>query len=137
MTRPEGPTAPTLGKATFDGVPADTHGGVTRQRVMVGDITATRVAYEPGAAWSRDMARDMGSSSCPVPHVAVVVSGTLRVRMDDGAEEDFAAGEVMVLPAGHDAWPVTDEGAVFVEVSHGTEHLAGTDGSAGGPRVLA
>ena len=45
-----------------------------------------------------------GTKSCELPDVAVVLSGTLRVVMDDGSQQDFYRNEVMLLPPGHDAW---------------------------------
>jgi uncharacterized cupin superfamily protein len=43
------------------------------------------------------------------------MSGTLRVRMDDGTEKDFKAGDVSLLEAGHDAWVVGDEPVVTID----------------------
>jgi len=37
--------------------------------------------------------------------VALVLSGTLRVVMDDGSQQDFSKNDVMLLPPGHDAGP--------------------------------
>ena len=59
------------------------------------------------------------TESCLLPHVALVLSGVLRVQMDDGSVEDFGKNDVMLLPPGHDAWTVGDEPAVFVEFSSG------------------
>ncbi|GAA4906662.1 hypothetical protein EV188_103471 [Actinomycetospora succinea] len=109
-------------KAAFDDAAEDRHGGVAKRSVSLDGVTATRVRYDPGARWSIDMAPDAGSPTCPLPHVAVMVEGTLRVRMDDGSEQDFHAGEVMMLPGGHDAWPVGDQPAAFVELSRGTDY---------------
>jgi uncharacterized cupin superfamily protein len=44
-----------------------------------------------------------------------VVSGTLHVNHDDGTEGDARPGDVYRIAAGHDAWVVGDEPAVFVE----------------------
>jgi uncharacterized cupin superfamily protein len=43
------------------------------------------------------------------------MSGTIRVRMDDGTERDFKAGDVSLLESGHDAWVVGDEPVVVVD----------------------
>lgn len=66
------------------------------------------------------MAPDAGIPTCPLPHVGVMIRGTLRIRMDDGSEPDFHAGEVMMLPGGLDAWAIGGTGCAFVEVSRGT-----------------
>jgi hypothetical protein len=39
----------------------------------------------------------------------------LRILMDDGTEFDCRAGDVSLLPSGHDAWVVGDEPAVVVD----------------------
>ena len=43
------------------------------------------------------------------------MSGRLRVKMEDGAEFDLGAGDVSVLPKGHDAWVVGNEPVVLVD----------------------
>ena len=37
--------------------------------------------------------------------------------MADGTEEDFAPGDVGVIPSGHDAWVVGDEPVVVIDIS--------------------
>ena len=54
-----------------------------------------------------------------LPHVALVLSGTLRVVVDDGSQQDFSQNDVMLLPPGHDAWSVGSEPCVFVEILTG------------------
>jgi quercetin dioxygenase-like cupin family protein len=108
----------------FGDAEPETHCGVTKRRLVLDGVTATRVSYAPGARWSIDMAPRAGTPTCAHPQVAVVVEGTLRARMDDGSEQDFTVGEVTLLPGGHDAWPDGGGGCAFVELSHGTvEHL--------------
>jgi uncharacterized cupin superfamily protein len=51
-----------------------------------------------------------------------VLSGTLAVQMADGSREEFSAGDVMMLPPGHDAWSVGDEACRFVEFSRGNDY---------------
>lgn len=43
------------------------------------------------------------------------MSGVLRVLMGDGSEFDCRAGDVSLLPMGHDAWVAGDEPAVVVD----------------------
>ena len=57
-----------------------------------------------------------------LPHVALVLSGTLKVVMDDGEEEEFSKDDVMMLPPGHDAWAVGDVPCTFVEFSRGGDY---------------
>jgi hypothetical protein len=42
--------------------------------------------------------------------------------MDDGSEEEFRTGDVMMLPPGHDAWTVGDEPCDFIEFSQGNDY---------------
>ena len=41
--------------------------------------------------------------------------------MVDGSEDVFAAGDVMMLPPGHDAWTIGEEACEFIEFSSGTD----------------
>ena len=75
-----------------------------------------------GAKWSQDLKEYAATESCLLPHVAYVLSGRLMVRMDDGSEELFEAGDVMMLPPGHDAWTVGEEPCQFIEFSHGNDY---------------
>ena len=105
-------------------------GRIEKQSVTVDGVTATRVTFAPGARWSTELAAKAGTPSCLAPHVALVLAGVLRVRMDDGAEEDFGPNDVMLLPPGHDAWTVGDEPCVFVELSRGYDDYAREPGAA-------
>lgn len=74
-----------------------------------------RFTLEPGWRWSRDVKPVAGTEWCEAPHFQYQISGTVRVHMADGTEFDSKAGEVTVLPSGHDAWVVGDEPAVVVD----------------------
>jgi mannose-6-phosphate isomerase-like protein (cupin superfamily) len=49
--------------------------------------------------------------------VDYVVSGRMRVVMDDGTEEEAGPGDLAVIPLGHDAWIEGDETCVFIDFS--------------------
>ena len=83
--------------------------------VNLGDSTAMRGTFEPGWKWSESVKPVVGTESCQVAHLGYVVSGTLVVRMDDGNELTFSAGDVMNVPAGHDAWVSGDEPCVALD----------------------
>lgn len=89
---------------------------------MLDGVAVTRVTFAPGARWSEDLKSYAGTNSCELPHVALVLSGQLQVRMDDGSEERFGPYDVMLLPPGHDAWSVGNESCVFVEFSRGNDY---------------
>ena len=114
----------TMQKASFDTVPPDVHGRISKRTAHLDDIDVTRVTFDVGARWSTDLKPHAGTDSCQLPHVAVVQAGTLHVVMDDGSEDEFSAGEVMLLPPGHDAWTVGDEPCTFVEFSRGNDYYA-------------
>ena len=87
------------------------------QVVSIGDFTVTRNTLEPGWRWSEHVKPIAGTDSCQVPHTGYVVSGRLKVSMDDGSEEEFAPGDAYVIPPGHDGWIVGDETCIVVDVS--------------------
>lgn len=112
----------TMQKANLDSITEDTHGKISKQTAELQGVAVTRVTFHPGAKWSKDLQEYAGTASCQLPHVALVLSGTLAVVMDDGSEEYFSKNDVMMLPPGHDAWCVGDEPAVFVEFSRGGDY---------------
>jgi uncharacterized cupin superfamily protein len=87
--------------------------------VKLGDTTAMRVRFEPGWRWSECVKPVVGTPSCQVAHLMHVVSGRMRVRMDDGAEVEFGPGDVGVIPPGHDAWIVGGEAFVGIDLQGG------------------
>jgi hypothetical protein len=112
----------TMQKGNLGEVEPDVHGRIAKASVELHGVTVTRVQFGPGARWSEDLKAYAGTDSCELPHVALVLSGRLHVRMDDGSEAEFGPNDVMLLPPGHDAWSVGDEAAVFVEFSRGNDY---------------
>lgn len=72
--------------------------------VDLGGATAMRATFEPGWKWSESVKPIAGTDSCQSSHLGYVVSGTLVVKMDNGTELTYSAGDIMNLPPGHDAW---------------------------------
>lgn len=72
--------------------------------------------FEPGWRWSADVKPLAGTESCEFPHFLYVVSGRLRVVMDDGSEVELRPGDVAAIPPGHDAEVVGDEPCVTVDL---------------------
>jgi len=112
----------TMQKANLDAAETKVLGKVSKQTVNLDGVTVTRITYEVGARWSEDVKEHVGTDSCILPHVAIVLSGVFRVQMDDGSVEDFGKNDIMMLPSGHDAWVVGDERCVFVEFSNGCDY---------------
>ncbi len=44
-----------------------------------------------------------------------MVSGRMKVVMDDGTEDEFGPGDVAIIPPGHNAWVVGDEPVVTID----------------------
>ena len=85
--------------------------------VRVGDLVFGKATFEPGWKWSECVKPIAKTESCQVNHNAYVVSGRMRIRMDDGSETDVGPGDVMVCPPGHDAWILGDEACVMYDFS--------------------
>jgi DNA-binding CsgD family transcriptional regulator len=83
----------------------------------VGDTTVTREVMEPGWRWSKDVKPIVGTDFCRAFHQLYVVSGHLHVLLEDGGELDVQAGDVAIIPPGHDAWVVGNEPCVSVDFS--------------------
>jgi mannose-6-phosphate isomerase-like protein (cupin superfamily) len=96
---------------------------IERGKVEVVELepgTVLRTTFEPGWRWSECVKPVVGGDSCQVHHFGYAVSGRLHVRMDDGEELEFAAGDAVNIPPGHDGWVVGDEPYVGIDVV-GTE----------------
>ena len=85
--------------------------------VALGGVTFGRATFQPGWKWSASVKPLVNTKSCKASHLQYHVSGRIRVRMDDGTEEEFGPGEVALLPPGHDAWVVGNEPAVVIDLS--------------------
>lgn len=77
--------------------------------------TVGRMTLEPGWQWSKHVKPIAKTDMCLVAHFQCILSGKIRIRMEDGREFDLGPGSVSVLPEGHDAWVVGDEPAVGVD----------------------
>ena len=83
-----------------------------------------RATFEPGWQWSKHIKPIAKTDSCQAAHVGYFISGRMKVVMDDGAEDEFGPGDLMICPPGHDAWTVGEEPAVFVEFSRGNDYYS-------------
>jgi hypothetical protein len=115
---------PAMQKARLADIESDVHGLISKRTAELDGVSVTEVTFGKGARWSQDLKEYAGTDLCELPHVAVVTSGALGVQMVDGSEEVFSAGDVMLLPPGHDAWTVGDEACTFIEFSRGADYYA-------------
>jgi quercetin dioxygenase-like cupin family protein len=76
---------------------------------------AGRGTFEPGWHWAEHVKPIAGTDSCQVHHIGYILSGRMRVRMDDGTETEFGPGDFMHIAPGHDAWVLGDEPCVNLD----------------------
>lgn len=74
-----------------------------------------RGTFEPGWKWSKHVKPIAKTDSCQAAHMGYVVSGRMKVVMNDGQEMEFGPGDIMVCPPGHDAWIVGDKPCVLID----------------------
>mgnify|MGYP005812578895 CR=1 FL=1 len=91
--------------------------------ITLNGVTFGRATFQPGWRWSTHVKPIAGTGSCQSAHLGVQLSGTMRIKMDDGTERDIHAGEVVNIPPGHDGWVVGDEPVVFLDIT-GMENYA-------------
>jgi len=83
--------------------------------VTVEGSVVGRATFEPGWKWSTCVAPIAKTDSCQSAHFFYQLSGTLVTRMTDGAETVTRAGDVPVIPPGHDAWVDGNERVVAID----------------------
>jgi len=83
--------------------------------VHLGDATVARLSVEPGWTWASCIKPIVGTESCQAAHLGYVVSGTIHITADDGAESDVTAGDAYRLAPGHHAEVVSDQPFVALE----------------------
>jgi hypothetical protein len=90
--------------------------------VTLGGVTFGLATLQPGWKWSTCVKPIAKTESCQASHLQYHVSGRLKVRMDDGSEEEFGPGDVSQLPPGHDAWVLGNEPVVVLDISGMVEY---------------
>ena len=83
--------------------------------LKIGGAVVGRAVFQPGWKWSKSVKPIAKTNSCEAPHFQYHVSGTIRIKMDDGTEVDVKPGGVSFVPTGHDAWVVGNEPVVIVD----------------------
>jgi len=83
--------------------------------VNVDGGTIARSTFEPGWKWSEHIKSTADTKTCQIHHLLSVISGRLKVVMDDGTEMEISPGDVADIPAGHDAWVVGDEPVIGID----------------------
>ncbi len=84
-------------------------GPVRSEIVTIGGLAVSRDIHGVGWRWSTHVKPVVKTDSCRVRHVGVLLSGRMRVLLDDGDEFEVGPLELVDIPPGHDAWVVGDE----------------------------
>jgi hypothetical protein len=87
--------------------------------VNLGGTTMMRATFEPGWKWSECIKPTAGTKSCQAPHTQYIISGRLKVVMDDGTSAELGPGDAAVIPPGHDAWVVGNVPCVAIDFAAG------------------
>ena len=91
--------------------------------VKLGNVTVGRVVFEPGWKWSEHVKPIAKTESCQASHVGYIISGRMKVVMDNGTEQEVGPGDAFTIPPGHDGWVIGDDPCVALDFS-GMEHYA-------------
>ena len=82
----------------------------------LGDVTVGRATLEPGWSWEKCVKPLVNTNSCQAPHTQYMISGRMKVVMDDGKEEEFGPGDALVIPPGHNAWVIGNEPVIATKI---------------------
>jgi hypothetical protein len=94
--------------------------------VKVKGAMVGRATFQPGWKWSESVKPLVKTKSCEAPHFQYHISGTLRIKTDDGIVRDCKAGDVSMLGSGHDAWVVGNEPVVVVDFQGMLDYAKGS-----------
>jgi hypothetical protein len=83
--------------------------------VNIGGGSVLYGTFEPGWRWSEHVKPLAGTDSCQSPHLLYILSGRMKVVMDDGTEGEVGPNSVVRIEPGHDAWVVGDEACTSVD----------------------
>lgn len=90
--------------------------------VQLGGRTIGRATFEPGWRWSENVKPIAQTDSCQVSHLGYILSGRMRVFMDDGAQGEAGPGDVFAIPPGHDAEVVGDQPCIALDFGEYAEY---------------
>ena len=62
------------------------------------------------------------TNSCQAPHTMYMVSGRMKVVMDDGREAESGPGDAVIIPPGHNAWVVGNEPCIAIDFTGAKEY---------------
>ncbi|MGW0750342.1 cupin domain-containing protein [Streptomyces sp. NPDC002587] len=74
-----------------------------------------RAVFEAGWRWSEHVKPLAGTDSCQSAHTGYVVSGRMKIVMDEGESAEIGPGDFIQIDPGHDAWVLGDEPCVVLD----------------------
>jgi hypothetical protein len=83
--------------------------------VVISGRTVGRGEFELGWRWSENVKPIAGTDLCQEPHLGYIVSGRMRVVMDDRTARETGPGDVVSIRPGHDAEIIGDGTCVFID----------------------
>ena len=89
-------------------------------------VTIGRGILEPGWSWEKCVKPIVKTNSCEAPHTSVIISGRMKVKMDDGTEAEGGPGDIAVIPPGHNAWVIGDESCVMIDFTGAKDYAKKT-----------
>ncbi len=81
----------------------------------LGETVVGKATFEPGWKWSTSVKPLVKTDSCQQAHTMYIISGKMKVKMNDGSEQEFSSGDAGVVPPGHDAWVVGSEPCIVID----------------------
>lgn len=84
--------------------------------VTLGGVSFARMTMEPGWKWSKSIKPVAKTESCQLHHVGYVISGKLKIRMNNGNELKLQPGDAYEISPGHDAEVIGDKPYVALEL---------------------
>jgi hypothetical protein len=94
--------------------------------------TFVRIILEPGWSWDKCVKPIVKTNSCEAQPTQYMITGRIKVVMDNGSEEEFGPGDTAVVPPRHNAWVVGNEQVAGID-STGLKNYA----KEGEPQVQA
>ena len=91
----------------------------------VGGSAIGRFTLEPGWKWSTSVKPLVKTDSCQQQHTGYIISGRMKVKMNDGTETEAGPGDVLSVPPGHDAWIVGNEPCVGIDFTGAKTYAQG------------
>lgn len=80
--------------------------------INLGDSTIMRATFQPGWKWTECLKPTVGTESCMVPHLNIIISGRIKITMEDGTEKILGPGDVAAIAPGHTAEVIGNEACV-------------------------